>query len=211
MLNQTLTISEQKERTVFAGFILGLVSLIPFLVITIISGSIILMTEVFRSGNETLACLISWLVLKKVQSNPEQAKKLEYNTRIFTGVVLVFSFLVIIFNAGMRFMHPQPVKLAGGLMGIACAVGSGCVNAFLWRKNFQLSRQGKSPVMESQWRLFRTKFLANCCVSVPLSLCLLFAGFPGSVYIDPLVSILLAGLILHSAFRIFTLKLDIHE
>lgn len=56
--------------------------------------------------------------------------------------------------------------------------------------------------MESQWRLFRGKFLINLGVITSLVLSFLLKGFEWSVYIDVITSFALAGFLLISAWGV---------
>lgn len=196
-------IFRQKERAVMTGFLVGFISLFPFLYIMILSNSVVLLAEAFRSGNETLACLVSWLTLRSVHRNPGKYPSLERKTGYFVAVVLCISFFIILFNARMRFVEPSRVNVTGGWLGVAAAVLSGSVNLWLWVKNRRIAGKTQSAVMESQWRLFRAKFAANCCVMTSLMVSLIFAAYPAVIYVDPAVSALLACFLLYSAGRIF--------
>ena len=199
-----LTESEKsKERSVLTGFLVGFISLFPFLYIMYLSKSVILMAEAFRSGNETLACLVSLITLRLIHRHPGEYPRLERLTSLFVGAVMCLSVLVILFNAGMKFLRPAPITLLGGLLGIGAAAFSGTVNLWLWLKNLKLAASSGSAVMDSQWRLFRAKFAANCSVTLTLAASLALASFSFSLYLDPAISVALALFILYSAIRIF--------
>ena len=77
-------------------------------------------------------------------------------------------------------------------------------NGIMWLYYLRLSRTAASPVMESQWRLFRAKTGTSSIVVLSL-LPNLFSGVYGWLSLtDPLGSIVVAGFLLHSAFSLLT-------
>jgi len=193
----------KKERSVMTGFLFGFFSLFPFLYIMILSNSIVLLAEAFRSGNETLACLLSWITLVQIHRHPGKYPNMERYAGYFTGAVLCLSFMVVLFNAYQRFLNPGPITFTGGLLGVGAAILAGSANLWFWLKNRKIAAKEVSAVMESQWRLFRAKFVANCTVLVSLSVSLIFAKSSGVVYVDPVFSIFLGSFMLYSAFNVF--------
>jgi ferrous-iron efflux pump FieF len=65
-----------------------------------------------------------------------------------------------------------------------------------------LARREPSPIMESQWRLYRIKSIANLCTIAALGGSVLLRSQPWSVYIDPIGSLILSGFLLASAYRV---------
>jgi divalent metal cation (Fe/Co/Zn/Cd) transporter len=82
-----------------------------------------------------------------------------------------------------------------------------CANSWLWRKNYRLAIQDPSPIMDSQWRLFRTKALSDFSVLVALILSLGLSGYSWSMYIDPLASFIIAGFLFFSGYRVIASSL----
>ena len=76
-----------------------------------------------------------------------------------------------------------------GLAGVmACALFAAVSDTWLWFKNLQLARRQTSPLMEAQWRFFRSKAICDYCVLASLGCSLVFRAFDWSVYIDTLFS-----------------------
>jgi divalent metal cation (Fe/Co/Zn/Cd) transporter len=81
------------------------------------------------------------------------------------------------------------------------------MNSWLWRKNYKLNLKEPSPIMDSQWRLFRTKAFSDFSVLVSLLASLAFSHYAWSLYIDPLASFIIAGFLLFSGYRVITSSL----
>jgi divalent metal cation (Fe/Co/Zn/Cd) transporter len=82
-----------------------------------------------------------------------------------------------------------------------------CVNTWLWIKNYRLAVKEPSPIMDSQWRLFRTKAFSDAAVLIALVLTMAFHGAGWALYIDPLASFVIAGFLLQSGYRVISTSL----
>ena len=58
--------------------------------------------------------------------------------------------------------------------------------------------------MESQWRLFRAKAIADTVVFISLILSLSLSRYPWSHYIDPFASFIIAGFLLFSIYSVIS-------
>jgi divalent metal cation (Fe/Co/Zn/Cd) transporter len=81
------------------------------------------------------------------------------------------------------------------------------MNTWLWQKNFRLNRREPSPIMDSQWRLFKTKAISDFSVLVSLLASLAFYHYAWSLYIDPLASFIIAGFLMTSSHRVISSSL----
>ena len=59
-----------------------------------------------------------------------------------------------------------------------------------------------SPIMDSQWRLFRTKAFSDFSVLLSLIFSLAFSQYAWSLYIDPVASFFIAGVLFFSGDRV---------
>lgn len=198
----------EKERTILTGLVIGVATLVPFIYITIVSGSVMLQAEAFRSGNETFAIFLSWLALKLIQRNPGRFLRLEQQMASVVGIVMMLSAAIIIFNTLQRFESPKIINITGGLLGIAATIFSASVNGWLWHKNLRVANQTASLIMAAQWQLFRSKFLINLSVLTTLILSLAFRNHAFVKRLDPVISLLLALFIILSAYKLFTKRVN---
>jgi cation diffusion facilitator family transporter len=126
--------------------------------------------------------------------------KLENLASLSVAAVMTLSFGVVIWRAIERFLHPAPVGQVW--LGLLISTIACTINIRFWRRNQQLARQEPSPIMESQWRLYRIKTIANCCTISSLGLSVLLRGQAWSLYIDPIGSFILSSFLLMSAYRV---------
>jgi len=197
----------EKEKSILTGFVLGLVALVPDAVAVVIANSVMLLSDLLKSASETVATFLSWLAVRKVRRGKTEdynygQGKLENISSLAVAGAMMLSWMIVSYGAIERFRHPTPI----GRIGLALFVtgGSALVNLWVWRKNLKLTRIEPSPVLESQWRLYRAKFAAN--VSVVVSL-LISAGFREqrwAAYVDPAGAILISVFLLVSAYRVVT-------
>ncbi|HEY3379062.1 MAG TPA: cation diffusion facilitator family transporter [Armatimonadota bacterium] len=211
-LSESRHIAQERERSIRMGWILGLLSIAPDIAATYLTGSVAMLTDVFRTGTDTLASFLSWLTVRKI-AHGKTVKynygygKLESLASLAVAGAMTLSFLVIIFCAFERFRAPQLLNVENTTYAIIVPIVAGLTNAWCWRRNYRLARRQPSPIMESQWRLFRAKTMINLCVLCALAFSLLFHQFKWSVYIDPVASLLLASFLLFSSYQIVSMSI----
>jgi cation diffusion facilitator family transporter len=205
-INPTDTFKE-KERSILTGMLFGLFSLIPDLIAVIMANSVMLLSDLLKSGSETAATFLSWLAVRRVRQGESfdynyGQGKLENISSLAVAGAMALSWLIVTFSAIERLRHPTPI----GRIGFALFVtgGAGLINAGLWRKNRQLALKEPSPIIDSQLRLYRTKTAANICVVLSLILSAVFRGRTWAAFIDPAGAFLISGFLLLSAYRVIT-------
>jgi cation diffusion facilitator family transporter len=198
---------KEKERSIFTSFLLGVTALVPSIIAMILANSVMLFSDLLKSGSETVATFLAWLAVRKMRRgrtfdyNYGQGK-LENISSLAIAGAMIFSWLIVSYGAIERFRHPAPI----GSIWFAIFVtgGSAIVNLLVWRKNLKLARAEPSPVIESQWRLYRAKTAVNVCVIASLLLSAIFRQHWWASYIDPAGAIVISGFLLMSAYRIVT-------
>jgi len=128
--------------------------------------------------------------------------KMEIVTSIITGGVMFISLALIFIVAIYRIVVPAELVHEGALLGVVLMVIDVCTNSWLWRKNCQLNQQSPSPIMDSQWRFFRTKAFSDFSVLVALILSLSLSHYSWSLYIDPVASFIIVGFLFLSGYRV---------
>lgn len=192
-----------KEKSVFLSLVTDFLLFIPDVVAAVMANSITLWADVLKCGNELLATFLSWLALRAVHRSGKLRfdyglGKLENVTGIIVAGVMFVSLFIVLHGAYARLqtpaeMHPGGVWLAMFLMTVGVIA-----NISLWIKNYLVSRRQFSPIIEAQWRMFRTKAFSDMIVLVALILSMLLKAQPWATYIDPAASLIIAGFILHS-------------
>jgi ferrous-iron efflux pump FieF len=201
-----------KQRMVLLSLVVDFVLWLPDIAAAILSGSIVLFADALKCANEILATFFAYLTLRKMAKGGAGVYdyglgKFETITSITTGGVMFVSLALVFFVAIRRIIVPEEIVIGGALLGIVLMVIGVCTNTWLWRRNYRLFRNAPSPIMDSQWRLFRTKALSDFSVLVSLLATLALSGYAWSRYIDPLASFFIAGVLLFSGYRVITSSL----
>jgi divalent metal cation (Fe/Co/Zn/Cd) transporter len=133
--------------------------------------------------------------------------KFENIARIITGSVMLISFVILIIAATYRIIFPIPLVSGGVEVGIVIVIIIIAINGYFAFRNYRIAVREPSPLMDSQWRLFRLKAIANLVVLLTLILVTLCADFPWAVYIDPVGSFVVMGFLLYSGLRMIVSSL----
>lgn len=209
--NEAVT-PEQKAHTVFISLSIDVLLWIPDIVAAILAGSITMFADVVKCGNEILATFFAWLTLRKLAKGGQGTYdygmgKFENMTGIVTGAVMFISLILVFYTAVHRIMIPEELRVGGAALGIFLMFIGVTVNTWLWIKNYRIAQKEHSPIMESQWRLFRTKAFSDLSVFVALVLSVVLQGYSWSLYIDPVASFVIVGFLLTSGYRVISSSL----
>jgi len=197
-----------KKKALMINFLIIFWSWLPFVFISLWSNSITLIAQMLMGGAQSLSVYLSMRTAKKSVKKQENLLSREViNARIMVSVFFI-SFFVVVFIAIKRFYYPKELEIYASILGAVVNAAAVFVNLYQWRKNLKISQDEFSPVMESQWSLFRIKtFTALTSVLSILVYYLLPIVFPNESYfhsyIDPLFSLALAALIMYSAYSLF--------
>lgn len=201
-----------KQRTVLVSLIVDFILWIPDIVAAILSGSIVLFADAVKCANEILATFFAYLTIRKMAKGGAGTYdygmgKVEMATSIITGGVMFVSLLLVFFVAIYRIAVPAGLVHEGAQLGVFLMVIGVSMNTWLWQKNYRLNKKEPSPIMDSQWRLFRTKAISDFSVLVSLIASLALSHYAWSLYIDPLASFIIAGFLMTSGYRVISSSL----
>jgi cation diffusion facilitator family transporter len=194
-----------KERFVRVNFLTSSVSFALKLTASLISNSLTIFTDLLRNLGETFACGMTWLMIRRISKGKALAYeygygKLENFSSLIVGGVMIVSLVVALSGAIDRFRHPIVARQVE--LGFFVAIYATGANTIRWLRTYRVARHDRSPVMESQWHLFRTKTVANVCVVAALGLTLAMEDHPWSMYIDPIASLVLCGFLVNSIYNV---------
>jgi cation diffusion facilitator family transporter len=203
---------ETKKKTILTSLIVDLVLWIPDIIAAVLSGSIVLFADAVKCGNEILATFFAYLTLRKMAKGGAGIYdygmgKLETLTSILTGTVMFVSLLLVFAVAMYRIVTPAGLVHEGAYLGIFLMIIGVVTNSWLWRKNYRLFKIDPSPIIDSQWRLFRAKAFSDFSVLLSLIASLAFMHYAWSLYIDPFASFIIAGFLFFSGYRVITSSL----
>jgi len=201
-----------KQQTVLTSLLIDFILWLPDIVAAILSGSIVLFADALKCANEILATFFAYLTLRKMSKGGAGSYdyglgKFETITSIITGAVMFISLALVFFVAVYRLVNPAELVEGGTYLGIVLMMIGVCMNSWLWIKNLRLYKKDPSPIMDSQWRLFRTKAFSDFSVLASLIATLAFSHYSWSLYIDPLASFIIAGFLLTSGYRVIITSL----
>jgi len=202
----------KKKKTVFTSLVVDFILWIPDIIAAILAGSITMFADVVKCGNELLATFFAYLTIRKLARGHGETYdygmgKYETVTSIITGAVMLISLLLVFYTAITRIMEPEALQLSGVALALVMMSIGVVVNTWLWQKNYRLARKEYSPIIESQWRLFRTKAFSDLSVLLALILSIVLHHFWWSVYIDPFASMIIVGFLFFTGYRVISSSL----
>jgi len=197
----------ERERSVGISLLTDFVLILPDILAAVMAGSLTMLADVLKCANELLATFLSWLALRKLgRGKPYYFDyglgKLENLTSIVVAWLMLLSLAFVLFSAVARFRNPHPMHMTGVIVGVVFMTIGASANIWLWIKNYRVARKEHSPIMESQWRLFRAKAVADSTVLLTLALSLGLRRYPWSVYLDPFGSLAIAGFLMFSIYHV---------
>ncbi|HUH79541.1 MAG TPA: cation diffusion facilitator family transporter, partial [Methanoregula sp.] len=201
-----------KQKMVLTSLVVDFVLWLPDIAAAVLSGSIVLFADALKCANEILATFFAYVTIRKMAKGGSGTYdygmgKMETMTSVITGGVMFISLALVFLVALYRIAVPAEIIREGAYLGVVLMVTGVCTNSWLWLKNYKLNRKEPSPIMDSQWRLFRTKAFSDFSVLAALIATLSFSQYPWSLYIDPLSSFIIAGFLLLSGYRVITSSL----
>jgi ferrous-iron efflux pump FieF len=152
-------------------------------------------------------------VLSRTRDDPtlnlDRHRRIDYARRahesragLDVAAVMLVSFMVVLMEGIERLHSPVAIVEKGVVLGLVITMFAAVSDTWLWFRNLGLARRQSSPLMEAQWRFFRSKAVCDYCVLASLGFSLLFHAYAWSIYIDTLFSFVLSGFLLWSAYLI---------
>jgi len=202
----------EKQRAVLISLVIDFVLWLPDIAAAILSMSIVLFADAVKCLNEILATFFSYLTIRKMAKGGAGTYdygmgKFETVTSLITGGVMFVSLLLVFFVAMYRIVNPESIVHEGAYLGVFLMIVGVCMNTFLWKKNYRVFVRDPSPIMDSQWRLFRTKAISDFSVLLSLVFSLTLSEYAWSYYIDPVASFFIAGVLFFSGWRVISSSL----
>ena len=201
-----------REKALRGLFFAGLLDVLLTTTAFLLANSGVLLADFLKTTIELIAITLSWVAIRRV--NRGGGKKFEYGlgkleniSSLFVGLVMLLSFLIITANSVHSIIVPGHIQGIGLWISIGSQVVYLGINGSLWIKNRRLSKSAPSPLMDSQTKLFLTRFIGNAFILLSLGLSMALSGFGWSDYIDPAASMVIALSILSATLGIFSSSL----
>jgi ferrous-iron efflux pump FieF len=204
-----MIIHKEKERSLFHSLLVDFVLFLPDVVAAILANSIIMLADVLKCATELISTFLAWIAIRKISRGSKAYYdygfgKLENLTGIVVAGIMFICFVIVAVSAILRIRTPESVHAGGAGLGVVLMFFGMCANTTLWVKNYRVAKKEHSPIMESQWRLFRAKAIADTVVFISLVLSLSLSKYPWSHYIDPFGSFIIAGFLLFSIYSVIS-------
>ncbi len=184
-----------QERSVRLGVLLDVGSVLPVLIIAVLSGSMLLYSDLLDYARSITAGVISWGILRQICSGDVLdydygTGKLESLGGLVGSLIFMVGLMGMACFAVYRILYP--IKLHAGFtaLGVLSQFIGLLICAWLWWRNWKLFRQSSSPLIEMEWRAKRADTLNNLAVMVGLVLTLALRPMPWSIYIDPVCALI---------------------
>jgi cation diffusion facilitator family transporter len=170
----------------------------------ILMGSVAVISEAVHSGIDLIAAIIAFIAIRKAdepadESHPFGHGKFENISGFFEALLIFLAAGLIISEAAKKLIHPADVEKLG--WGIGVMAVSGIVNFFVSRVLFRSAKKHGSIAIEAD----AMHLWVDVFTSVGVMAGLLLINFTHWKILDPVIAILVAGLILKAAFDL-TLK-----
>lgn len=201
-----------RERALRGLFFAGLLDVLLTTTAFLLANSGVLLADFLKTSIELIAITLSWVAIRRV--NRGGGKKFEYGlgkleniSSLFVGFVMLLSFLIITANSVHSIIVPGHIQGIGLWISIGSQVIYLVINGGLWVRNRRLSKSAPSPLMDSQTKLFLTRFIGNAFIMLSLGLSMALSRYGWSEYIDPAASMVIALSILSATLGIFSSSL----
>src|SRR5690348_15396207 len=117
----------ERERSIFLGLVVALCLLIPSVAAAYIAKSLTLIVDILISLAETIASLLSWLIIRKVARGRNHDfnygfGKLENISGLGVAAVMVGSFVVVLMEGIHRLHNPVAIVESGVVLGVVLTI-----------------------------------------------------------------------------------------
>lgn len=212
MGSKSMTI-KQKEKAILQGLIFGALAMVPIIISSIYSNSLMVLADVFQSGSELLAVIFSYFAIRKVSKGADMVYnygygKLEGFSSLLMAFVIGISLIIVLFNAYRGLMNPEPLFGIGVLIAIGVNSITASISFWQWLNYRKIDKASPSPIITGQLNLYRSKYISDTGVALTLALGLLLRKYAFAYYIDPLGALILSGFLIRSIYTLFSQSMD---
>ncbi|HWQ22079.1 MAG TPA: cation diffusion facilitator family transporter [Clostridia bacterium] len=185
-------------RNLFISILMNVVITISEIVGGLVSGSLALLADAFHNATDTLAGVLAFWTLRLGRRDHDEQYTFGYrraeilSAGINAGAMVVIS-LVLFREAYERFLHPVPIK--GGIMLVVAVVGlvANLVSVLLLHRSASESLNVRGAYLH---------LLSDALSSVGVVLGGIVVTLWHLAWVDPLVTVLVAGWVLREAFLV---------
>ena len=178
-------------------------------IVGILSGSVSILSEAIHSTMDLLAALISFFSVR-ISDTPADRRhpyghgKFENISGVTEAILIFIASGWIILEAIRKILHPKPVENIG--LGIIVMSLSAIINYFISRRIYKVAKSTDSIALEADALHLKVDVYTSLGVASGLFLMLILSYFiknPIIHYLDPIIAILVAVMILRESFILF--------
>jgi len=164
-----------------------------------ISGSVSIISEAIHSGMDLLAAIIAFFSVSKSDTPPDTKHpyghgKIENVSGVIEAVLIFVAAVWIIYEAIHKLLNPTGVEQVG--IGTVVMSAAALVNFFVSRTLYKVARETDSIALEADALHLKTDVYTSAGVAAGL----LLIWITGAHFLDPLIAISVAILILKESF-----------
>jgi cation diffusion facilitator family transporter len=164
-----------------------------------ISGSVSIISEAIHSGMDLLAAIIAFFSVSKSDTPPDTKHpyghgKIENVSGVIEAVLIFVAAVWIIYEAIHKLLNPTGVEQVG--IGTVVMAAAALVNFFVSRRLYKVARETDSIALEADALHLKTDVYTSAGVAAGL----LLIWISGAHFLDPLIAISVAILILKESF-----------
>ncbi len=191
----------EKVRTARLSIISNSSLIVMKLLAGIFSGSVSIISEAIHSGMDLLASVIAFVSVKVSDTPPDKEHpyghgKVENVSGVIEAVLIFIAAGWIIYKAVQKIIKPEPI---GNIeVGVAVMAVSGFVNYLVSARLYKVSKKTDSIALEADALHLKTDVYTSLGVSAGL----LLIWITGWKFLDPLVAITVALLIVKESYSL---------
>jgi len=194
-MNINMSDVKRQERALWQGLIVDLVGFFPTLVVALLSGSLLLLSDVFDFLRNLAVSSVSLHILRRIRKGQTVnydygAGKLECLGSLIGASLFIAGLLGLAAAAILRLQDSVELHLGFTAIGLLIHGVNMFVDCTLWFRNKRIARETDAPLIDMQWRHNRTDALASGAVIIALILMLLMRDTSWATYIDPVCTLI---------------------
>lgn len=196
-----------KERTAVISLLTDGLQLIPSVIVAVLANSMTLYTDIMGDLNVLFTNFMLWLILRRMRRGmgvhyDYGTGKVENLVTVIGACVLILSLGYVVYTAVARLFSPVQLQTEATLLGALVMSFAAVLYGFLWFRNYRISQIHPSPIADLQWRVPMSNALISVALLLVLGAMVIFRRSAWSIYIDPVVSLIMSAFILCTFFGV---------
>lgn len=187
----------RQARALWISVVIDLVTFIPYVMIAVLSGSMLLLSDISDYFKSFASHAVSLRILRNIRDGKLHdfdygAGKLERLGSLFGALCYIGTLAGLGIYSFMRLLQPTPLDADFTLVGIVVQVLVIAVNGYLWVYYKRIAKTSPSPLIDMEWRHKRDDAIGAVAILTALGLVLVFRDEPWAVYLDPVCALIYA-------------------